>query len=54
MSDSTTQQKKSKVAANDKKATNEEPVSAADMLLSPFEVEMQKKIRNKMKKLEKI
>jgi hypothetical protein len=45
MSDSTTQ-KNSKAAANG--------AQQSDDMLSPFEKEMQKKIRNKMKKLEKI
>jgi hypothetical protein len=49
MSDSTTQQKKS-----NKVAANGAPSDAALDLLSPFEREMQKKIRNKVKKLEKI
>ena len=49
MSDSTTQQMKS-----NKVAANGAPSDAALDLLSPFEREMQKKIRNKVKKLEKI
>jgi peptidyl-tRNA hydrolase len=51
MSDSTTQQKKSnKVAASVASSAKDEASDA----LSAFERELQKKIRNKMKKLEKI
>jgi U3 small nucleolar ribonucleoprotein component len=49
MSDSTTHQKKSKAAAN-----GEIQNDASNDMLSAFERELQKKIRNKMKKLEKI
>ena len=49
MSDSTTQQMKS-----NKVAANGAPSDATLDMLSPFEREMQKKIRNKVKKLEKI
>jgi len=52
MSDSTTQQKQSnKAAANGAK---QEAKEDAPDTMSAFEREMQKKIRNKVKKLEKI
>jgi hypothetical protein len=54
MSSSTTQQKKSKVQASANGDAKSESVNQEDVCLDVFHRELTKKIRNKIKKLDKI